>query len=209
MVYLTVDSQAPINQGDIFRDVPCVEMSLASLSILDDDTPRVTSWRDILTEGNEPVTAILPLKPVTAIVVSQNCDNAHGRYITLAQVVPFSQVLGGALPGTAKKWKSKITQHAKTNYRFFYLPAAGSLAFSERMSADFRLLFQVPRTDLEGMRDMRLGRLNEEAAQHFRETVAYFFRRYAYNEWYPLTKEEFEAYAADLDEPVKAYPWQE
>jgi len=47
-----------------------------------------------------------------------------------------------------------------------------------------------------------------ERTRRHAEALAHFFRRYAYNEWYPLTKEEFAAYAADCPEPVAPYSWQ-
>jgi hypothetical protein len=29
-----------------------------------------------------------------------------------------------------------------------------------------------------------------------------------YNEWYPLTKDQFEAYSAHCEEPLEPFPWQ-
>jgi hypothetical protein len=77
------------------------------------------------------------------------------------------------------------------------------------MAVDFRIVLPVKRQELERLKDLRIARLNHIACEHFRETLGQFFRRYAYNEWYPLTKEEFRCYAQDRDEPVAPYPWQE
>jgi hypothetical protein len=79
------------------------------------------------------------------------------------------------------------------------------------MAADFRIVLRVPLRDLLEMRVQRVARLNEVAVQHFREMFSQFFRRYAYNEWYPLSKEEFEEYTkdkGDFDEPILPYDWQ-
>lgn len=208
MIYDSVETDAPLRQGDIFHSVPRVEVSLRQFAVVDDDGPRETSWEDLLQEGDGPFTAVLPLQPVTAIVVSQDCDNRRARLITLAQVTAFSNVLSG-IPSTHRKWVSKITQHSKTNFRYFYLPADEAFGWSERMGADFQMLFQLPRVDLESMRSFRMGRLNEVAHQHFRETVAHYFRRYAYNEWYPFTRDEYNAYSDGFDEEVQPYPWQQ
>jgi len=54
----------------------------------------------------------------------------------------------------------------------------------------------------------RVGRLNEVASEHFRERIGGFFRRYAYDEWYPLDKAEFEAYRKEKPEPVEPFDWQ-
>ena len=78
-----------------------------------------------------------------------------------------------------------------------------------RLAADFRVIIRVPRVDLENMRDRRLCRLNALAKEHFRESLGQFFRRYAYNEWYPLTRDEFQAYSDDSPEEIRPYPWQE
>jgi len=76
------------------------------------------------------------------------------------------------------------------------------------MGCDFRVLIRAPRHDLEQMLDLRVGRLNQEATEHFRETLAQYFRRYPYNEWYPLTPDEFREYAVDSPELIEPYPWQ-
>ena len=57
------------------------------------------------------------------------------------------------------------------------------------------------------MRELRVGRLKDMANEHFREKLASFFRRYAYNAWYPLTKEEFEAYEKE-NPGTEPYNWQ-
>ncbi|HUW31054.1 MAG TPA: hypothetical protein VM223_05525, partial [Planctomycetota bacterium] len=66
---------------------------------------------------------------------------------------------------------------------------------------------RVLRLDLEALRHRRRGRLNDVALAHFRERVAEFYRRYPYNEWYPLNKDELKAYLKDHpgSEP---YRWQ-
>jgi hypothetical protein len=54
-----------------------------------------------------------------------------------------------------------------------------------------------------------MGRLNDVATEHFRESLGQFYRRYPYNEWYPLTPEEAAAYAdAKKLEAVELYEWQ-
>lgn len=45
------------------------------------------------------------------------------------------------------------------------------------------------------------------AYEHYREKIAEYFRRYPYDEWYPLSKEEFKVYN-DEKGPVEPFPWQ-
>ena len=214
MIYLPVDPTDPIRQGDIFRGIPRVDCSLETLAIVDEsETYRQVSWQEVFADGGDAavVTALLPVKPVTAIVITQNCDAVRGEYLCLCQIDDFLLALGkkDAPPTTPKKWQSLIVQHSKTNQRWFYLPASEALGFPLPMAVDFRVILRVPRSDLETARErLRAARLDDVAADHFRESLGHFFRRYAYNEWYPLNKAQFEAYAEAFDEPIEPYDWQ-
>lgn len=212
MIYEQVDIKAPITQGDIFRGIPLVEVSLSTIALLDDDgCPRRTTWQDLLQEdGNDvKVTAVLPITAVPAIAISQTCDAARMEYICLCGISEFLEAMGMETPPkTPKKWQSLIRRQSRSQLRWFYLPTDPAIGFVERMAVDFRVVLRVLRTDLEAMRHLRVGRLNSEATEHFRESLAQFFRRYPYNEWYPFTREELQAYAEEQTEPVEPYPWQ-
>lgn len=215
MIYEIPPPDSPISQGDIFRGVPRVEISLDALSVLEEDEQlEQKAWKDILSasDPHQPptVTAILPIKPVLAIVITQNCDAARGHSLSLCEIDSFLTEKEKAQPPTnAKKWQSKIVKDIRQIPRLFYLPADQSIGIDEKKAVDFRSVLRVTRTDLEAMRDHRIGRLNHVATEHFRESLAQFFRRYPVNEWYPLTKEEFEAYALEAKpEEVEPYPWQ-
>jgi hypothetical protein len=215
MIYEVPPLDAPIQQGDIFRGVPRIEISLDALAVLEEDEQlEKKAWKDILS-GNDParpetVTAVLPIKPVLAIVITQNCDAVRGHSLSLCEIDSYLTEREKANPPTTpKKWQSKIMEDVRKIPRLFYLPADGSVGIGERMEVDFRSVLRVRRTDLEAMREHRIARLNHVANEHFRETLAQFFRRYPVNEWYPLTKEEFETYAeSKKPEPVEPYPWQ-
>jgi hypothetical protein len=207
MIYEPVVADRPVWQGDIFRHVPRVDLSLAALPVIEADGTHEESWHKL--ELNSEIAAVLSVKSVTGIVITQNCDAQRGEYICLAQVDPFLAVLHEATPPkSADKWQSLIIKHAKTNSRLFYLPADEGVGFPEPMVVDFRIILRVPRLDLESFRDKRVGSLNKVSRDHFRESLSHFFRRYAYNEWYPLTKEQFEAYSRRCEESLEPFPWQ-
>jgi hypothetical protein len=207
MIYQTVGPDEPISQGDIFRHVPRVDLSLSNLAVLEDDEAREGNWREFGL-GAE-ITVVLPIKSVTGIVITQNCDAQRGEYLSLCQVDPFLSVLGQANPPkNPKNWQSLIITQARTNHRLFFLPVDESIGFREPMVVDFRVLIRLPRQGLEDIRDSRIARLNDVAGDHFRESFAHFFRRFAYNEWYALNKEEFEAYSRGIRESIEPYPWQ-
>lgn len=149
------------------------------------------------------------MRPVSAIVVTQDCDATRSDDITLCEIQPFRKVEKKSKDTTsAKKWKNILTQHARINQKWFYLPPCDQLGFSDKMAVDFLVTIRVPRIDIEDLKTLRKSRLNNIAYDHFRERISEFFRRYSYNEWYPLNKEELESYMNDYPE-TKPYPWQD
>lgn len=212
MIYASVDATSPVQQGDIFRDIPWVDFSLQEMAILDEAAPTgltSTSWSQLLQEESDAFAAVLPVKRVSGIVITQTCDAARGTHVCLSRILPYVGVVGQGTPVSALKWANLISRQSRDSLRHFYLPQDDSMGFRVRMAVDFRLVLPVKRVELEGMRGQRVGRLNELAYEHFRETLAQFFRRYPYNEWYPFTKAEFEAYVESRGEHAKPYPWQE
>ncbi len=209
MIYETTHPDSPILQGDIFLRLPRTDISLSSIALLEDkDLTSEVKWEDIKDLTNT-LTAVLPIRAVTAIVITQNCDNARGAFISFCQIDPFTQVYQDKIPKDAKKWQSLITKNARMTTRYFYLPEAPDVGIKERMAVDFRLIFQMQREELEKYKALRSCRLNAVASEHFRETLAQYFRRYAYDEWYPLDKEEFKVYSENFDPRPKPFPWQE
>ncbi len=74
MIYEYPDSAAPIRQGDIFVRVPRVEVSMGSVPVLENDGSMMArEWREIALDQEE-VTAVLAIRPVAAIVATQDCD---------------------------------------------------------------------------------------------------------------------------------------
>ena len=197
----------------LFKGIPRIDINLASLSLLEEGEQLETTWQDILADEALPqrVTAVLPVKPVLAIVITQNCDAVRSSVLSLCEIGDYLMEGEKATPPkNPKGWQSKIVKGMIEQPKFFYLPVEPSVGIADRKAVDFRSVLRVLRTDLEGMRDHRLGRLVQVANEHFRETLAQFFRRYPVNAWYPLTKEEFQAYAeSQKGETIPPYPWQE
>lgn len=207
MIYSPVSLSDPICQGDIFIGLPRIEISLKSMIIVDEVGKRVVNWVDIA-QNEESKNIIVPVRPVIAIVVTQNCDAIRSRDITLCEIRQFKEVeLKCKDTQKAKAWKDIITQQSKINLKWFYLPPDESIGLSNKMAVDFIVTIRLPRIELEEMKHLRKGKLNEIANAHFRERISEFFRRYPYDEWYPLNKEELEVYTSDYPE-IKPYPWQ-
>ena len=208
MIYDLVAPEEPIRQGDLFHGVPRVEIALDQMPVFDQyGELSVRSWRDVA-ENGRVVTAILPLRPVIAIVATQDCDAARSADITLCEVRPFREVDRIAeKTSSSKSWVRILTQHARINLKWFYLPPDERASLGDKMAADFTVTLRVPRVELEAFRDRRRVRLNAVAREHFRERIGEFFRRFAYDEWYALDKDELAAYRREYPE-AKPFPWQ-
>jgi hypothetical protein len=209
MIYEFPDSTVPIRQGDIFSGLPRVDISLREVPVIGENNEQtVMSWEEIAVK-RESITAVVGLKPVVAIVVTQDCDTLHGHDITLCEIREFRDVERKSQDtSTPKAWMSIITQQARFNQKWFYLPPDSRLGFTGKMGVDFMITLRVPRGELEDLRHLRRGRLNPTADEHFRERLSEYFRRYPYDEWYPLNPEELKAYMNDHPD-AKPFPWQE
>lgn len=211
MIYEFPEPATPIRQGDIFRNLPRVDLSLAELSIINQrNEPEVVTWEAIREEPG-PISAIAALRSVWAIVITQDCDTIRAPDISLCEIKPLFDVVTVQAPTTSKRWSDLLRRQAVANLKWFYLPPDPGIGFAERMAVDFLVTLRVSRSELEHSRHLRRGRLNATADEHFRERLAEFFRRYPYNEWYPFTKEEFEAYRAGYPDEaalIQPYPYQ-
>lgn len=209
MIYLFPSPDKPIRQGDIFANIPRASVSLTELATVTNEDLRSVSWDSIAQEGKS-VEAVLPVTPVYAIVATQNCDTLTAPEITLCEIKEFCKVEGKAKDTrTPKSWARIITQQARINQKWFYLPPDTEIGFTDKMAVDFRCTIRVPRADLEIFRNFRRGTLNVLARQHFRERLGQFFRRYPYNEWYALNHEELKKYEKDHKCVVSPkYSWQ-
>ena len=91
MIYEYPDNNAPIRQGDIFFGIPRMDISLKNIPVVITDKVEEKTWKDIA-EKKERVAAIISIEPVTAIVVSQDCDALRVPDITLCEIRKFSDV---------------------------------------------------------------------------------------------------------------------
>ncbi len=209
MIYDLLAPEEPIRQGDIFRSVPRIDFDLAQLPIVSDDGTLSGDWLGAVATSAE-VTALVGMRPVTAIVITQDCDTVRVDDIALCEIDRFKIVEGMAKDAVSpKSTMSLITKQSKVNLKWFYLPIDTKIGFSEKMAVDFHSVLRASRTYLEkNIAQLRVGRLNPIATQHFRERLSEYYRRYPYDEWYPLDKAEFEEYRKSKPEPIDPFPWQ-
>jgi len=115
MIYDFPDEGAPLRQGDIFIGLPRVDLSLNKVLIVTETKERIAPWDEVGKRG-EPVNIIVPVRPVAAIVATQDCDALRSRDITLCEIRKFRDVEGKSRETSSpKKWKDIITQHSRIN----------------------------------------------------------------------------------------------
>ncbi len=208
MIYDFPDTSEPIRQGDIFIGLPRIELSLDEVLLVEETDTVYTTWGEVVANNNGGINIIVPVRPVTAIVATQDCDATRSPDITLCEIREFREVEKKGKDTTSpKSLINLITQHARINQKWFYLPTEDKITFSKKMAVDFMVTLRVPREGLERLRHLRRGRLNQIANEHFRERIGQFFRRYPYNEWYPLNQEELKIYE-EKHPDIERYPWQ-
>ena len=194
---------------------PKVELSLGAVNVLT-ESGRIAqqTWTDVANAG-VLTTAAVVIETVSAIVASQDCDASREDYINLWQVARLVDVLPEAAdvsknskkPG---KFITLITRSSRINLKFFYLPEAQEFGIADRMAVDFLVSLRLFREDLLEHRHLRMCRLANVAYEHFRERCSEFYRRYPYDEWYPMTKTEFGIYKdSQRGADIRPYPGQE
>ena len=210
MIYDFPSRDDRIRQGDIFLGLPRVDLSLDEFSVLTEDGDiRKRTWTALAGLDTDPIIC-LAVRSTAAIVVSQDCDIAHGEYVTLCEIRTFRDVERKSRDtpsAKTEKWMRMLTQQARLNQKWFYLPPDDRVDLPDKMAVDFRVTLRLSQADLKRYIGLRKGRLNEVADEHFRERIAEFYRRYPYNEWYPLDRDELAVYRGIYPDAAP-YPWQ-
>lgn len=207
MIYERVINSDSVRQGDIFLSVPRVELEPSKLVAIQDGEYSPVSLASIAQSGTVHSLS-LPVRFVPAIVVTQDCDASRSSHISLCEIDQFSRVHPPCANTTKpSSWRSVITQHSRANTKWFYLPESGDLGWDQKMAVDFGAVIQVSSDVLRDPCSNRGFRLNDLAAEHFRERLAEYFRRYAYDEWYALNTAELEDYLKRYPD-VQKFPWQ-
>jgi hypothetical protein len=213
VIYDLVGTEDDIKQGDIFYPLPYTILSLNKIQTLrkTEDAKLVTeasNWRN-LQSIEEVIVISTGLKKTWGIVATQDCDSPKSPLISLFQIEPFLDVFKMPPPSNLKKWSSALTTTCRLKANLFYLPPDSTVGIKDKMAANFHKVFQIQGDELKENISLRRGRLNKMAYQHYRECIAQYFRRYPYDEWYSLNKDEYRAYSEEKKCYVKPFPYQE
>jgi hypothetical protein len=87
-----------IRQGDIFDRLPRFDVSLGELLLpgLMEGQDETTTWEELLTgyaTDDWTVRLAVTARPVSAIVITQDCDTIRAPLITLCEVRPLANVV--------------------------------------------------------------------------------------------------------------------
>lgn len=210
----------PIRQGDIFRWLPKLDLlvgekNLPILSETAGEGLREIDWLSVAQSSstiNSNINASVYAKSVTGIVINQDCDSIRNEQILFCEILPLKELFKDYKEDTPndKKFIDWMSSYNKKNQKWFYLAENDRIGFVRKMSVNFESAFVVPREFINTYKDrLRIGHLDDEVAKpHFRERVSEYFRRYPYNEWYPLNQAELAVYESGKGLVDPKYPWQ-
>jgi hypothetical protein len=210
LIYVTRDDAADVYQGDIYASVPFVHLSLSEPVFFTSPNAAPATWSScVAAVANGDIIASVPLRASLAMVISQDCDAARDdSFVTLCEVDDFRRVHPDIGDRTsADQLQKQITKVSKIVLRWFYLPIDTDRPdLNRKNAADFRVTTRLTVRDLRTLH--RVAGLNETAREHLRHRIAYFFQRYAVDEWYALDAAELRAYRRDGHPDTAAFEWQ-
>jgi hypothetical protein len=210
MFYEFPSSSEIIEQGDIFLNIPRVDIDFEMEILGEENKPESITWEEIVA-NNKDVSGILGITSVPAIVATQKCDAQKEDYITLCEIVKLSE-FPAFTTLEIQSPKNRVDTLVKKNREMpgiFYLPPNDVIGFTNRMAVNFLSTIRLRRKNLEQFKSNRKGRLNKIAYEHFREKLSHFFHRYAWNEWYILNKKEIgEHDTYSKLNPTELFEWQ-
>lgn len=220
-IYDEVNEDSSIKQGDIFLNLPFVLIKDSKLSTFENDLKGVEIDLGKYTYKELKDTNILVnMRVLPGIIISQNCDILRNNCLSFCAIRPLEEVDATYKNGISQKRdldKKKIdyfTKKYKSQEKYFYLPNDNRSIFLKKMAVDFSTIFQIKTEVIKQLIKGRRLTLNNIALLHFRQKISNYFMRFVYDPWYPLNREEFEAYLnnsvndseRDITEP---YDWQE
>ena len=187
MIYTSVKEIEPIRQGDIFFNLPFVRYNLRELYVyFNENEFNLTSWIDV---KENTINGVANFEKVYGIVLSQDCDCLRNPYLSLIMIIPYNRNFT-----SVKRGMQEILIINNRSPSLMYLPPDNNFRIREKMLIDFSQIFHIFREDLEYFKKLRLCRLNSEGLEHFCNKVSDYFRRYAYDEYYPFDPEEMDEY---------------
>ncbi|MCD6556427.1 MAG: hypothetical protein J7K64_04465 [Bacteroidales bacterium] len=220
--YYSKNKSISLGQGDIFSYLPFFNINSSIVDVIfpGDEEPvyKETDLAEYVPSDSgvlKNVVTDVILKP--GIVITQNCDVLRSDYISFCEIGRFDDIETSLNEKTSELNKLLfLTKKYAHQEKYFYLQDDDRF-FSDRMAVDFSRIYQIKRTLLEKMINKRIASLGKIPLEHFRVKISNYFKRFAYDGWYMLNKDEFEAFYKYKQEKekrkneldlIKPFPWQ-
>ncbi len=220
--YYSKKNEDRIEQGDIFLFLPILSIDSNLVNTINPVNGDF-SYKEVDLNNYTPsddnilknIVVNMELKP--GIVITQNCDVLRSDYVSFCEIKKLIDIEKDLQKMTSEKRKlNYYTENYSHKEKYFYLPEEDDV-FEEKMAIDFSRIYQIKRETLENMLNKRVRSLGEIPLEHLKVKVGNYFKRFAYDKWYLLKKEEFNSYyklKKDGGMPecelnlIRPYPWQ-
>lgn len=219
-IYNEVNEKSLIKQGDIFLNLPFVLIKDSKISTFENDPSKGVD-KDLgehTYKDDIDTTILVNMKVLPGIIISQNCDILRNKCLSFCAIRLLEEVDGTYKHDYSQKSDMNIkkidyfTKKYKFQEKYFYLPSDDSV-LPKKMAVDFSTIFQIKTEVVKQLIKGRKLTLNNIALLHFRQKISNYFMRFVYDPWYPLNKDEFEAYFNNIKDDsekdiIEPYDWQ-
>lgn len=226
--YKSISLSDALEQGDIFDRLPIFNLDSEILTqmIVKESTPgnydfdsKEIDLKDYVpdeTEKIENVISSVLWRP--GIIITQNCDVVREDYLSFCEIRKLEDVdkQYAGLTKLDRKVEFLAKKEYKHQYKYFYLLQNQSIFNDNKMVVDFSRIYQVKREIIENLKNKRMIGLSSTPLEHLKIKLSNYFKRFAYDGWYVLNKEEYSVYC-DFEKKnkisdeefklIKPYPW--
>lgn len=215
-----------IDQGDIFISIPVIRLETNSIEQIIETESGDIQFKNmplstyIPDESKKTNLVVSSIEWKTGIIITQSCDASRDEYLTFCEIKKIEDVDKVYANDIANgEIKRKVKFLAKKEYvhqhKYFYLLQDPAFFDGEKMVIDFKTIFQVKKDIIENLQNKRIAKLSEIPLEHLRVKLANYFKRFAYDSWYILNKNEYDVYYTEEKKNananelklVKPYPW--
>lgn len=220
--YKTPSTEDDLNQGDIFISLPFVQLEskIVTQMIESDNELKdidISSYVPDEDQKTDLVVASIIWKP--GIIISQNCDATREEYLSFCEIrkledidKDYAQIIHKTIERKIDYLSRKEYQH---QFKYFYLLQDQGIFDGNKMAVDFRRIYQVKKEIIDALKNKRTIKLGGRSLDHFRSKLGNYFKRFAYDGWYVLNKEEYDIFYDNarkkMKDPelnlIKPYPW--
>ncbi len=220
--YTEVEEKTDLEQGDIFSSLPFLTLDSTLMNEVIPVSDSELSFREIdlkdyVETSDDSRNIVIKADIQPGIVITQNCDILRSDYVSFCAIRRYTDIEKTDTSTNQSRKIEFLTKTYANKTKYFYLPKSSAVGFSEKMAVDFSSIHQIKREVLTQLLQKRKCKLGEIPLEHFRSKISDYFKRFAYDGWYVLDKDEFQVYYDDQKKRntppeelslINRYPWQ-